>query len=323
MKEKSNYYSPGSFLFWKAYFIQMRPYLLFVSGVAGWAGMSIAYQESFNFKIYFLGFIPVFLGYGFGQALTDCFQMDTDSISAPSRPLSSGLISVKSVLITSISGLILISSILVYLNFWNALLCLLSIIGLSSYSIIKKRYWFGGPFHNAWIVALLPIMGYISILGGTSIDLSATSIKQLVILTFFSYTSFVLIGYLKDISADRETGYRTFPVLFGWNASVWVNNVFVIFSIVFCFKLVNSSIEGIIFMALASIISISGQLHAYFAKVKNESNSVFPIASSVRAFILWHIAVILAYHPEHILVTVLFYVLFEIALYFRPEKKQI
>ena len=27
--------------FWKAYFIHMRPYLLFVSGVAGLAGMAI------------------------------------------------------------------------------------------------------------------------------------------------------------------------------------------------------------------------------------------------------------------------------------------
>jgi len=323
MNEKSNYYSPYSFSFWKAYFIQMRPYLLFVSGVAGWAGMSIAFQESFNLKIYILAFIPVFFGYGFGQALTDCFQMDTDRISAPSRPLSSGIISVKSVLIISISGLILISAILVYLNIWNAFLCLLSIIGLASYSIIKKRFWFGGPFHNAWIVALLPIMGYISITGDPIPSVSEPDILQLVILSFFSYTSFVLIGYLKDISADRATGYKTFPVVFGWNASVWINNIFVIFSMAFCFSLVNSSVEGIICMALASIIAISGQLFAHFTKVKQESNAVFPITSTVRAFILWHIAIILTYHPEHFLAVVLFYLLFEIALYLRPQKEQI
>lgn len=323
MKEKSNYYSPYSFSFWKAYFIQMRPYLLFVSGVAGWAGMSVVSQESFSLKIYILTFIPVFFGYGFGQALTDCFQMDTDSISAPSRPLSRGILSVKAVLITSISGLVLISAILIYLNIWNVLLCLLSIIGLSSYTIIKKRYWFVGPFYNAWIVALLPIIGYISITGDPISGLSGSGIKQLVILTFFSYTSFVLIGYLKDISADRETGYRTFPVVFGWNASVWINNIFVIFSMVFCFRLVNSSIEGIICMAIASVIAVSGQLYALFTKVKEESNAVFPIAATVRAFILWHIAIILAYHLEHFMVVVLFYFLFEVALYLRPDKEQI
>jgi len=102
MPEKSNFYLPDTFSYWKAYFIQMRPYLLFVSGIAGWAGMSIVFQESFNLQFYILGFISFFLAYGFGQALTDCFQMDTDSISAPTRPLSSGVISVKSVMITSI-----------------------------------------------------------------------------------------------------------------------------------------------------------------------------------------------------------------------------
>ena len=100
------------------------------------------------------------------------------------------------------------------------------------------------------------------------LPLPGPDIKQLAILTFFSYTSFVLIGYLKDITADRETGYRTFPVVFGWNASAWINNIFVIFSIVFCFRLVNSSIEGIICMALASMIAISGQLYAHFTKKK-------------------------------------------------------
>jgi len=323
MNEITHQYSPYSFSFWKAYFIQMRPYLLFVSGVSGWAGMSLVFQESFNLQIYTLAFIPVFLGYGFGQALTDCFQLDTDRISAPSRPLSKGIISARAVMITSISGLIIISAILVYLNIWNAFLCLLSIIGLTSYSIIKKRYWFGGPLHNAWIVALLPIMGYISITGESILALSEPRILQLVILSFFSYTSFVLIGYLKDISADRETGYKTFPVVFGWNASVWINSIFVILSMVFCFRLVNSSVVGIICMALASIIAITGQLFAIVTKVKQESNAVFPITSTVRAFILWHIAIILTYQPEHFLVVVLFYFLFEVALFLRPDKHQI
>ena len=76
MPEKSNFYLPDTFSYWKAYFIQMRPYLLFVSGIAGLAGMSIVFQESFNLQFYILGFISFFLAYGFGQALTDCFQMD-------------------------------------------------------------------------------------------------------------------------------------------------------------------------------------------------------------------------------------------------------
>jgi len=36
---------------------------------------------------------------------------------------------------------------------------------------------------------------------------------------FFGYANFVVMGYFKDISADRATGYRTFPVTFGWRAA--------------------------------------------------------------------------------------------------------
>jgi len=211
----------------------------------------------------------------------------------------------------------------VYLNIWNTLICLLSIFGLATYSIIKKKYWFGGPFYNAWIVALLPIMGYISITGESILDLSALRLSYLIIMSFFSYASFVLIGYLKDISADRVTGYKTFPVVFGWNASVWVNNIFVILSVIFCFILVKISTIGIICMALASMIAISGQLYAHFTKTKEESNAFFPITSTVRSFIIWHIAVILTDHPEHIIAVAIFYFLFEVALYLRPEKEQI
>src|SRR5687768_3336734 len=89
-------YSPH---FWKAYFIQMRPYLLFVSGIAGLAGIAMVNGEDLPGWKIILAFIPLFLGYGFGQALTDCFQTDTDKLSAPYRPLSREIVSIKSVLI--------------------------------------------------------------------------------------------------------------------------------------------------------------------------------------------------------------------------------
>ena len=36
--------------------------------------------------------LAFFVSYGFGQALTDCFQTDTDALSAPYRPLVRGLV---------------------------------------------------------------------------------------------------------------------------------------------------------------------------------------------------------------------------------------
>lgn len=296
---------------------------MFVSGISGLAGMSIAGTGHFDIYDQLLAFIPLFLGYGFGQALTDCFQLDTDVISAPYRPLSQGLINVKWVMIVSLFGLLLISGILVYLNIWNILLCFLSILGLASYSIVKKRYWFAGPLYNAWIVALLPVMGYISLTGEDLKILATTNLQQLIALSFFSYAHFVLIGYLKDISADKKAGYKTLPVVFGWNWAVRISTIFVMASIWLCYILVDGSIPGLTAMIIASLIVIGGQLYAFFTENKTESNSVLPVSSSVRGFILWHISVIFAFRPDLILVGVIYYCFFELSFYLRPEKKQI
>jgi 4-hydroxybenzoate polyprenyltransferase len=323
MKNTTIPYKLYSFSFWKAYFIQMRPYLLFVSGVVAWAGMSLVQLDNISTTQYLLTFIPLFLGYGFGQALTDCFQMDTDKISAPYRPLSQGKISSSAVFWVSISGLVAISSVLVYLNIWNALLCLLSILGLAAYSIVKRRYWFAGPFFNAFIVVLLPIMGFISLSGGFLTSFLDSTLLKLLVVTFFSYSSFVLIGYLKDISADKETGYQTIPVVYGWETAVWISDLFVILTIIFCYDLVSFSTVGIICFILASIVALSGHLYGHLTKEKIESNSVIPVSSTVRSLILWHSAIILAYNESLLFYVVAFYFLFELVFYFRPEKHQI
>lgn len=107
--------------FWRAYVVQMRPYLLFVSGVAGWAGIAAGAREHQDILVLTATFLPLFLGYGFGQAFTDCFQLDTDRISAPYRPLSQGIVTPRAVGVVSVLGLAIGVALLVYLNPWNIL----------------------------------------------------------------------------------------------------------------------------------------------------------------------------------------------------------
>lgn len=302
----------------------MRPYLLFVSGVAGLSGMALAPVEEIPIWMFTMALIPFFLGYGFGQALTDCFQIDTDSISAPYRPLIKGEVSPRAIGISSTIGLILISLAILYLNLYNIIWCVLTIIGLATYTYFKKNFWFAGPFYNAWIVMLLPIIGYMAISGEGYFILKKVDLWLLCSLSFFSYANFVLIGYLKDISADRETNYKTFPVVFGWNKTVWIGNLFVIISMVFCYLLIgHDDVFAFILFLVASIIAISGQLTGHFTKKKVESNAAYPIISTVRAFILWHLAFVIHFRPEWLIFGILFYLVFELVLFCRPEKKQI
>ncbi|MBP6978619.1 MAG: UbiA family prenyltransferase [Bacteroidales bacterium] len=324
MKEKKSYAPVLSWKFWKAVFIHLRPYLLFISGVAGLAGMAVAPSENISLEVFLIAFIPFFLGYGFGQALTDCFQIDTDTISAPYRPLSKGEISPWALGIVSLTGLVLIGFALVWLNFYNLIFGMLSIIGLATYSYFKRNFWVAGPFYNAWIVTLLPVMGFLAVTGAKPGDLINKTMIFQVLLTFFAYANFVVIGYLKDISADRATHYKTFPVVFGWNKTIIAGDLNVLCSIVISYLLLGNvmNISFIIFL-LASFIAISGQIFGHLTKRKEESNAVFPIISTVRSFILWHLAVVLHYHPGWLIFCAIFYSCFELSLYFRPEKSQI
>jgi geranylgeranylglycerol-phosphate geranylgeranyltransferase len=311
--------------FMRSYLITMRPYLLFVSGVAGWAGLALSPSE-ISFGKYIFAFVAYFLGYGFGQALTDVFQTDTDSISSPYRPLVRGIISKKSVMSFSLFGLIAIGAILTYLNKFNICILSASAIGLLTYTYFKKNYWMLGPFWNSWIVMLLPLSGFICTKESFSVFIGLNqNLVLLCIMSFFSYANFVVIGYLKDITADRETGYRTFPVVFGWNPTLWLGDINLLISFFITYYLVYTSDNFIAFpfLTAALIIGASGQLYGHLTKNKTEKNSAIPVAATVRYFILLHLSVIVSYKPAWAIFAFLFYLLFEMVLKGRPQKEQI
>jgi 4-hydroxybenzoate polyprenyltransferase len=214
--------------FSRSYVVTMRPYLLFVSGITGIAGLAlgpgIASGEALLLAAAF------FLSYGFGQALTDCFQTDTDSLSAPYRPLVQGRVRRRHVLIVSLAGLSLCGTVLVGYRPANAPFAALTVLGLATYTYFKRRWW-AGPFYNAWIVALLVVMGYLAAGAPVAPRQWPAAMGGTLFLAFFGYANFVLTGYYKDISADRATGYRTLPVVFGLRPSALVSDGFAILAV--------------------------------------------------------------------------------------------
>lgn len=321
----------GHLGFWKDYWITMRPYLLFVSGVAGMVGFVSGVERGMATACG--AFLVFFLSYGFGQALTDCFQMDTDAISSPYRPLIQGTISRKNVMAVSLIGLLGGCLILFLLNPLTLILGILCVGGLATYTYFKRRWW-GGPFYNAWIVAFLPLMGRMATQRKATLDwiFSDSSIIVPVMLSvFFSYANFVLMGYFKDISADRASGYNTFVVRFGWMRASVASHVLAGLSIVFSAwaireALIKSSHTSSSWISLAVF---SGAVATLFLaqrgihSTRGEKESYRPITCVVRAFILLHLAEILAIRPGWIIYGVPFYIGFEIVLKKRPVKSQV
>ncbi len=321
MKAHNQQFKVFSLDFIKAYLITMRPYLLFLSGATGLAGISIGFDGDYTH--FFLVFLATFLSYGFGQALTDCFQTDTDSISSPYRPLTQGIINKKAVLIISVSGLLLCTIILSSYFVGNLILGLIAGLGLLTYTYFKKRWW-AGPFYNAWIVVVLAIMAsQTNLFNQWNFGFNYNNEYVLALaVVFFGYANFVLTGYFKDIEADRQTGYNTLLVKYGRKVSAIISDLFALLQVI-ALKLYisNSNLSSEIFGMLAIWIAIYAQYQIH--KVKTDSDSYKAISPVVLSYILSMSAISLRNNPEWLVFIVSFNVIYIFTIIFRPEKSQI
>jgi 4-hydroxybenzoate polyprenyltransferase len=323
----NNKVSITTLAFWAAYVTTMRPYLLPVSGLAGLAGMSLA--GSLDLWRFVLGLLAFSLSYGFGQALTDCFQQDTDRLSAPYRPLVRGRVSTGQVLAVSLVGLALGAATLALLNPWNLVVGVAAVAGLLVYTPLKRRWW-AGPAANAWVVALLPIMGW---LVNPANSLPQLMSERLILLAaaaaFAAYANFVLVGYLKDVSADRQAGYETFPVRFGWRATAWLSHLWAVAALAATAEvmwLLTSEQSSTAWPArsvfgLAALITLVAQ--ASLHRIDREEQAHGPIVMVVRVFLLLEAAVIVAAQPAWWPVAAVFYGAFEFLVAVRPDRRQV
>lgn len=313
--------------FGKAVLITMRPYLLFLSGITGLAGLAAAGHVPVSILIPV--FIASFLSYGFGQALTDCFQTDTDAISAPYRPLVRGIISRRSVLVTSMLGLITCSVIFAAGNLLNLALGTLAVGGLATYTWFKRRWW-GGPWYNAWIVCVLFLMGYFAGTGSGTFT-PPVPLAALMLIVFSGYANFVIAGYFKDIEADRATGYRTFPVVFGRLPASLVSDLFAAGSVAGVIVHLRATAESwsspwagvpaIGFGIWGTVLAVRGQLLLHHNT--EDRTAHIPIRLVIESYVLLVSAAIAAIHPWWTVPLLGFFGAFQLVLRYRTEVSQI
>jgi 4-hydroxybenzoate polyprenyltransferase len=303
----------------------MRPYLLFVSGVTGVVGLSLAPGVPTSDAIA-LGLV-FFVSYGFGQALTDCFQLDTDTLSAPYRPLVVGTLRRRDVLLLSVAALLACGAVVLSYHRVNAALAPLAVLGLATYTWFKRRWW-GGPPWNAGIVVVLLLIGYVSGAGAANTRLAwTTGTLGALVVTFFGYANFVLTGYLKDLSADRATGYRTFPVVFGWRATTVVSHGFALVALLGVLVAVTA-VEAIPtlgpwlgFVAAGIVATVVGQ--ARLARVHEEAGAHRAIVAVVHAYVLLLSGIAALHRPGWALALVVSYLAFTLLMQRRPALSQV
>ena len=301
--------------------------MLFVSGITGLSGMSLISEISLSKTV--LVFVACFLSYGFGQALTDCFQVDTDSLSAPYRPLTQCLISKNQVLTISILGLIFCVSIFAIYNPMNLILGVIAGIGLATYTPFKRRWW-AGPFYNAWIMVVLCVMAFFTGVEDVLFVFS-TSFMLIFFTVSFGYANFVLTGYFKDIDADRRTGYKTLPVVFGRRIAALTSDGFAllaIVSVVLFFIQVLRTPPITYTLGVTLIFGVAGIVAAVVAQlrlhqVSTDEDAHSAIAPVVHSYILVLSSITCFQKPEWVAFLIFFYAGFVLVLKARPARNQI
>lgn len=309
--------------FWRGYWITLRPYLFFVSGVSGLAGLAV--PEGLPLPVLSVAFSAFFLTYGLGQALTDVFQIDTDSLSAPYRPLVRGEISRPAVLGVSFVGLAACATTFFLINPRTLWLSATGALALLGYTPLKRRWWAGPPW-NAAIVALLPVIGFLC--GGAALEsvFADPDLPWVAGSVFCSYAVFVLLGYLKDVSADSTAGYDTLPVRFGRRAAVVASAGCGVLSLGCSAALLTragerASLLSVALLALAATWLVLA--HERALRVVRDEQAHFAVACSVRGFLALHVAEAIGLRPELAWLGVPLLALFELSLSARPCERQI
>jgi geranylgeranylglycerol-phosphate geranylgeranyltransferase len=301
----------------------MRPYLLPVSAMAGLVGLSLTgIEPGLRFGLA-MGIFS--LSYGLGQALTDCFQIDTDSLSSPYRPLVKGVVSPREIFIVALAGLTSGLVLLAVLNPWNLIVAAASIVGLLVHTPLKRRWWACAPIENAVIMALLPVMGWLVGSGDTLIAALADPRLLVVALAMIAaYTNFVVVGYLKDIEPDRRTGYITLPVRFGWTVTALVSHVLAagaLAATAWALDLLGGGWLAWSVFSGGAILSLVTQGVRHLIREEQEAHR--PTGNVVRVFLMLCGAMAIAARPECWPVAIAIYVVFEVLAWVRPQRSQV
>jgi 4-hydroxybenzoate polyprenyltransferase len=306
--------------FARGFLVTCRTYLCFVSGVSALAGLAGTRALSIG---PFLALSAVgFAAYGFGQAVTDVTQTDTDALSSPYRPLVRGEVERRDVFVVAIGGLVVCAGILLALDARAALLAAVSAAGLLVYTPLKRRFW-AGPIHNAWIVAALPCVMALADGRPMSVVLHDRILQATVAATFFGYITFVLLGYLKDVEADRATGYETLAVRFGRKTTAVVSTVAAVLSIV---SAAIVALPAGAPVATALLVFGGARLlvgHARAWHVEQDREAHRAIVPALRGYVAIELAIAVAQRASFDMAAFVLLAAFELMLARRPCKEQV
>lgn len=187
-----------------------RPVNVVITFAAVSVGYLISSTNSISLFLLIAAGISGALTAGAGNIVNDIFDMESDKINHPRRPLASGIISYKAAKWLWFFFTLISLTAASLINFYAPAIVLSVHIILIFYSFRFKSTIFAGNFLVAALTSLAVIFG----------GFAAGNLERIIIPAVFAF----LINYIRelvkdmqDIKGDKTTGIITFPVKYGYD----------------------------------------------------------------------------------------------------------
>lgn len=206
--------------FLKAYIKSMRLYYAFITGIAGWIGVSFAhylYPHSFFISKSIVALIILFLSWGVNQIFNDFLGLKEDRINAPHRPMVTGELSIPAALTLSFI-LVFISIIITLLFSPRALIPLILGVVLNVIYEKAKGIPYVGNIVFGIMLSMCTAYGYL-IIAPSEKQLFTSSRVSVLFLVALMNGLMTYYTYFKDYAGDRAAGKITAVVLQGLSIS--------------------------------------------------------------------------------------------------------
>jgi 4-hydroxybenzoate polyprenyltransferase len=230
----------------RQYLILFRPYgILFLGLIPVFSAIANGEFSLFNLTLLcILGFLV----HIFTFVQNDYYDREIDSRSSyvSNRPLSSGIISQKTVLVIFVSCFILslIITILTFFSIFSLLALLLSFLLITAYNKYSKRH-FGMEYVLSFGVLSFGIFGALTVSNNITFFVILISTYGFMQWLF----SVGISANLKDVEFDSKQGIRTTPIVLGVKAvdsNLIIPSTFKIYS--FLIKIIHISIAFPMFL---------------------------------------------------------------------------
>jgi geranylgeranylglycerol-phosphate geranylgeranyltransferase len=202
----------------------MRLYYAFITGIAGWVGVSfyeyvtpIYYSDvqvipSTEKKLVILIFL--FLSWGINQIFNDYMGLEADKINAPHRPMVTGELNASAALFVSIAVLVGVFLVTYFYLEPLALLPLLAGIGLNfTYEHAKAKGILGNIVYGLTI-SMCTVFGFLAC-GPAARPLFTKERISILSMVWLLNALMTYFTYFKDYEGDKAAGKNTIIVKYG------------------------------------------------------------------------------------------------------------